>query len=83
MKLSGPQSDRDRIWGPRQPSQRDDLLSKYDQDKTSELETTKLKLENKALRDQVTRAMKELQVYRVYSRDKLAVYVQSNLLLLG
>eukprot|EP01039_Chlorochromonas_danica_P007806 gene7806-8617_t len=65
MKLSGPQSERDRLWGPRQSNQREDLLGKREEEKTTGMELTKLRTENKALRDQLQRAMRELHYYQV------------------
>jgi len=60
MNLHGPQSDRDQMWG-KGPIKREDKKN----DQVYESEVMRLKSENKSLKDQLQRSMKELKSYQV------------------
>eukprot|EP01031_Cornospumella_fuschlensis_P041595 gene41595-50761_t len=66
MKLSGPQADRDRMLSGRGGgNMREDILGRREHDQAVENELGQLRQENKALRDQVSRAMKELKALQI------------------
>lgn len=65
MKLHGPQSDRDRLWAGGGKGSRGDLNSQRDADQVYEAELSRLRNENKTIRDQLQRALKELRAYQV------------------
>lgn len=62
MNLHGPQGDRDRILGGKWDGRRD-ALGKDEQ--VLEGEMARLRNENKTLRDQLSRALKELKAYQI------------------
>ena len=63
MKLHGPQDDRDKHWTGRWDPQRPDLSRK--EVEAFEGELSRLRTENKTLRDQLNRSLKELKAYQV------------------
>ena len=62
MNLQGPQGDRDRILGGKWDGRRDALGHEGD---VAEGEMARLRHENKTLRDQLGRALKELKAYQI------------------
>lgn len=64
MKSHGPQDDRDKYWsGGKWESQRQELTRK--EVEAYEGELTRLRNENKSIRDQLNRSLKELHAYQV------------------
>jgi predicted RNase H-like nuclease (RuvC/YqgF family) len=63
MKLHGPQDDRDKHWTGRWEAHRNDLTRK--EAEAYEGELSKLRTENKTLRDQLNRTLKELKSYQI------------------
>ena len=63
MKSHGPQDDRDKHWTGRWENQRQELTRK--EVEAYEGELSRLRNENKTLRDQLNRSLKELKAYQV------------------